>query len=422
VNIIMRTFRVSSVAAALLLAGGLFQDTARAQGSGRTAPAAALDEKLTAALTRGDVPGLVVMAATKDRIVYQGVFGKAEGQRPLSADSLFRIASMTKPVTSVAAMQLFEQHRFALDDPAEQYLPELAHLMVLESFDKATGQYKVRPAATKVTIRQLFTHTSGLGYGFTSPIVRDFKPRDGEKYAAGPLLFEPGTDWIYGTSVDWLGRLVERLSGQTLEAYFRDHIFTPLKMPDTSYDVNDATQARRVTVHRRPDGRADATLVEQPNQPPRPSTSFNGGGGLWSTAGDYIRFERMILNGGTLDGARILTPQSIAMMARNQIGDLGVHALKTADPPTSMDFSFVDDGKDKWGLGFLVTTRHVPGKRSAGSLSWGGINNTYFWIDPARGIAGVILMQLLPFADTKALAIYDTFERGVYTLVDGQHP
>jgi CubicO group peptidase (beta-lactamase class C family) len=351
-------------------------------------------------------------------VVYSGVFGKAEigHERPMTADAIFRIASMTKPVTSVAAMQLFEQGRFALDDPAEKYLPELANLSVFESFDAATGDYKVRPAATKVTIRHLFTHTSGLGYGFTSAIDRDFKPREGERYAAGPLLFEPGTDWMYGTSVDWLGRLVEKLSGKSLEDYFRERIFTPLEMADTFYNVPEAKQGRRVTVHQRKDGRADAPPTEQPNQPQRPSTTFGGGGGLWSTAADYIRFERMILNGGTLDGARILSAASVALMSRNQIGAVGVRALKTAQPDRSMDFTFVDDGKDKWGLGFLITAGHVAGKRSAGSLSWGGINNTYFWIDPARGIAGVALMQLLPFADTKALAICDTFERGVYLL------
>jgi len=193
----------------------------------------------------------------------------------------------------------------------------------------------------------------------------------------------------------------------------------PLGMSDTFYNVPETKQARLVTVHRRQDGHSDAPLIERPNQPQRPATTFNGGGGLSSTASDYIRFERMILNGGTLDGARILSADTIALMTRNQIGEVGVPALKTAEPELSMDFTFIDDGKDKWGLGFLLTTRHVPGKRSAGSLSWGGINNTYFWIDPARGIAGVVMMQFLPFADTKALAIYDTFERGVYELANG---
>ena len=407
------------VTAGLLLASGIHTRQLSQEGRGAT-PSASLDEKLSAAVTRGDVPGLVVVAATRDRILYQGVFGKAEvgRERSMTADALFRIASMTKPVTSVAAMQLWEQGRFALDDPAEKYLPELANLMVFESFDNATGAYKLRPAAKKVTIRHLLTHTSGLGYGFTSPILRDFKPRDGEKYEVGPLLFEPGTQWIYGAGVDWVGRLVEKLSCENLEEYFRKRIFTPLGMSDTFYNVPETKQARLVTVHRRQDGRADAPLTELPSQPRPPSTTFNGGGGLVSTASDYIRFERMILNAGTLDSARILSTDTVAVMCKNQIGEVGVPAVKTALPNLSMDFTFINDGKDKWGLGFLFTTSQVAGKRSPGSLSWGGINNTYFWIDPARGIAGVVMMQVLPFADTKALAIYDTFERGVYQLAD----
>ena len=408
----------SVVTAALL--GTATHATPPSQSSPRLTPATSLDEELAAAITRGDVPGLVVMAATRDRVLYQGAFGKADTAlaRPMTVDALFRIASMTKAVTSVAAMQLYEEHRFALDEPAEKYLPELANLMVFKSFDSSTGAYKLQPASKKVTIRHLLTHTSGLGYGFTSPIVRDFKPREGEKYAAGPLLFEPGTQWMYGTSTDWVGRLVEKLSGKNLEDYFRDRIFTPLKMPDTSYNVPETKQDRLVTVHRRQDGRPDAPPLEQPNQPQLPVTAFGGGGWLVSTASDYIRFERMILNGGTFDGARILTPETVALMGKNHIGAGGVPAVKTAQPDRSMDFSFVNNGKDKWGLGFLLTTSSVAGKRSAGALSWGGINNTYFWIDPRRGIAGVVMMQLLPFADTKALAIYDTFERGVYRLAD----
>lgn len=411
--------RIASIVAAacLLLAAGI-QPIQGSQAGRPVTASASLDEKLSAAVARGDVPGLVVMATTRDRVLYQGAFGKADvgHARPMTADALFRIASMTKAVTSVAAMQLYEQGRFALDDPAGNYLPELANMMVVESFDNSSGAYTVRPAAAKITVRHLFTHTSGLGYGFTSPIVRDFKPRDGETYTAGPLLFEPGTQWMYGTNTDWLGILVEKLSGRNLEDYFREHIFAPLGMSDTFYNVPEARQARRVTVHQRQNGPARAPLTEQPNQPQPPATTFNGGGGLTSTASDYIRFARMILNGGALQGARLLSADTVALMAVNQIGDVGVRAVKTAQPERSMDFTFINDGKDKWGLGFLITTRHVAGKRSAGSLSWGGIFNTYFWIDSPRGIAGVVMMQILPFADTKALAIYDTFERGVYQL------
>jgi len=376
-----------------------------------------IDEAMRRAVERKDVSGVVVMAADRKGVTYQGAFGVADiGEgRPLKLDSLFRIASMTKPVTSTAAIQLVEQGRFAIDDPVEKYLPEFAKLAVFESFDGATGAYRLRPATRAVTIRHLFTHTSGLGYGFTNPIVRDFKPRAGEEYPVGPLVFEPGERWLYSTSTDWLGRLVERISGTTLEDYFRQRIFTPLRMSDTSYFVPADKQARLVTVNRRA---ADGSIAKDAVQPPVAGFMPIGGGGLSSTASDYIRFTRMLLNGGELDGARILSASSVALMGQNHIGAIGVPALKTAIPERSDDFSFIAEGRDKWGLGFLITADTVPGKRSAGSLSWGGINNTYFWLDPARGITGVILTQFLPFADRKALALYDTFERGVYQMAD----
>lgn len=387
----------------------------RPASNGARGQAASIDKVLADAVHRGDIPGVVAMAADRHGIIYQGAFGVADASdaRPLTTDAIFRIASMTKPVTTVAAMQLLEQGRFSLDDPAEKYLPELAHLSVFESFDPQTGAYTVRPAKKTVTIRHLLTHTSGLGYNFTSPTVRDFKPRTGEEYPAGPLLFEPGEQWVYGTGVDWMGRLVESISGKTLEEYFRDRIFGPLAMSDTSYNVPEGKQRRLVAVHRR---RIDGAFERDPNQPPLSVTRFSGGGGLASTAIDYIHFLQMFLNSGTGNGARILSPDTVRAMGANQIGTVGVGALKTALPERSSDFTFVNDGRDKWGLGFLITTEQQPGKRSAGSLSWGGINNTYFWIDPSRGIAGVILMQFLPFADSKALAVYDSFERGVYKL------
>ena len=376
-----------------------------------------IDDAMRRAVERKEVTGVVVMAADRKQIMYQGAFGVADlGEaRPLRLDALFRIASMTKAITSTAAMQLVEQGRFTIEDPVEKYLPEFAKLSVFESFDAGTGAYRLRPAGKSVTIRHLFTHTSGLGYGFTNPIVRDFKPRAGEEYPVGPLVFEPGERWLYSTSTDWLGRLVEKVSGSPLEDYFRQRIFTPLAMTDTFYHVPADKQTRLVTVNRR---QVDGAMVKEAVQPPTSGFKPIGGGGLSSTANDYIRFTRALLNGGELDGARILSSGTVASMTQNHIGALGVPALKTAMPDRSDDFSFIADGRDKWGLGFLITADAVPGKRSAGSLSWGGINNTYFWLDPARGITGVILMQFLPFADRKALALYDTFERGVYQLAD----
>jgi len=377
----------------------------------------AIDEAMRDAVARKEVAGVVVMAADRNRVIYQGAFGVAdiaEG-RPLKLDALFRIASMTKAITSTAAMQLVEQGRFAIEDPVEKYLPEFAKLSVLESFDAATGAYRLRPATKAVTVRHLLTHTSGLGYPFTDPTTRDFKPRAGEEYRVGPLVFEPGERWLYGTSTDWVGRLVEKISDQSLEDYFRQHVFTPLGMVDTFYFVPKEKEARLVTVNRRI---ADGSIARESVQPPTSGFTPIGGGGLSSTAHDYLRFTRALLNGGELDGARILSAGTVALMGQNHIGALGVPAQETAIPERSDDFSFIADGRDKWGLGFLITADAVPGKRSAGSLSWGGINNTYYWLDPTRGITGVILTQFLPFADRKALALYDVFERGVYQLAD----
>jgi methyl acetate hydrolase len=393
-----------------------------AAGAQNSPGSTALDSSLHGAVERKDVPGVVALITDRERVLYQSAFGVADVAtgRPLTRDALFRIASMTKPVTSVALMQFVEQGRIALDDPAEKYLPELKGVQVFESFDAATGAYKLRPSARAPTVRQFLTHTSGLGYPFTSAVLRDFKPRAGETYPfGGPLLFDPGQRWHYGTSVDVVGRLVEVLSGQKLEDYFHDHIFVPLKMDDTSYNVPEAKGPRLVAQQQRAGEHMDGAIELQNPQPGLTIAAPVGGGGLASTADDYGRFMRMLLNGGTLDGVRVLKAETVALMGQNHIGAVSVPALKSA-LPRSADFTFIADGRDKWGLGFLITADQVQGKRSPGSLSWGGINNTYFWIDPTRGIAGVIMMQYLPFADAKALSVYDTFERGAYQLVNAE--
>jgi CubicO group peptidase (beta-lactamase class C family) len=381
-----------------------------------------IDTALRGAVERKEVPGVVALVTDRARVLYQGAFGVADVStgRALTADALFRIASMTKAITSVAAMQLMEQGRFGLDDPVEKYLPEFANLKVFESFDAATGAYRLRPASRPPTVRHILTHTSGLGYPFTSAILRDFKPQPGENYPfGGPLLFDPGERWHYGTSTDVVGKLVEKVSGEKLEGYFHQHIFTPLRMPDTSYDVPSEKASRLAAAQQRAGERMDGAIVLQSPQPGLTIPEPIGGGGLASTANDYGRFVRMLLNGGELDGARVLKAETVALMSHNHIGAVSVPALKSA-LPRSADFSFIADGRDKWGLGFLITTDQVPGKRTPGSLSWGGINNTYFWVDPSRGIAGVILMQYLPFADVKALAVYDAFERGAYQLAGAE--
>jgi CubicO group peptidase (beta-lactamase class C family) len=249
--------------------------TATAQQS--QSPSSTIDDAMRDAVARKEVTGVVVAAADRKGIIYHGSFGVADiaEARPLQLDSMFRIASMTKAITSTAALQLVEQGRFAIEDPVEKYLPQFAKLPVVASFDGATGNYKLRPATKAVTVRHLLTHTSGLGYAFTDPTTRDFKPRAGEEYPIGPLVFEPGERWLYSTSTDWVGRLVEKVSGQPLEEYFREHIFVPLGMKDTSYFVPKDKEARLVTVNRR---LADGSIVKDTVQPPtsgRSSTTVN---------------------------------------------------------------------------------------------------------------------------------------------------
>jgi methyl acetate hydrolase len=375
-----------------------------------------IDTTLRAAVERGEIAGVVAIATDRDRVIYRGSAGMADlaAGRPMTPDAIFRIASMTKPVVSVAAMQLIEQGRFTLDDPVERHLPEFADLRVFDTFDAETKAYRLRAPARSVTIRQLFTHTSGLGYPFTSPELRDFKPLEGEVHPVDPLIFDPGERWLYGRGLTWLGRLIERLSGQPLESYFQEHIFRPLGMGDTSYFVPDDKLDRLVALNRR---HADGTITPEAIQPPTSGFTPVGCGGLTSTGSDYARFTRMLLNGGTLDGRRIVSGETVALMAQDHIGGLGVPAQRSANPDYSNDFSFIADGRDGWGLGFLIAADAVPGGRSAGSLSWGGATNTYFWIDRTCGISGTILMQFLPFADKGALALLDAFERGVYRMV-----
>jgi len=359
--------------------------TASAQNS---TASAALDSGLRGAVERKDVPGVVALVTDRERVLYQGAFGVADiaTGRPLTSDALFRIASMTKPVTSVALMQLIEQGRVGLDDPASKYLPELAELKVFESFDPATGAYRLRPTSRPATVKHFLTHTAGLAYPFTSAVWRDFKPAAGETYPfGGPLLFDPGERWHYSTSTDVVGKLVEVVSGQKLEDYFREHIFAPLKMDDTFYNVPEAKGPRLVAQQQRAGAHMDGAIELQNPQPGLTIAAPVGGGGLASTADDYGRFMRMLLNGGALDGARVLKPETVALMSQNQIGAISVPALKSA-LARSADFTFIADGRDKWGLGFLITADQVPGKRFPGSLSWGGINNTYFWIVPLAAL------------------------------------
>jgi methyl acetate hydrolase len=382
-----------------------------------------VDEVLEAASDRGDVPGVVAMAATREGPVYQGAFGRRNlpDGAAMTADTVFWIASMTKAITSTAVMQLVEQGKLGLDQPIAGLLPELAAPQVLEGFDPA-GEPKLRPARRPITLRHLVTHTAGFVYDIWNAEMGRYMEVSGvpaigscqNAALALPLVFEPGEKWDYGINIDWVGKAVERASGQMLGDYFAEHLFGPIGMRDTGFRLTPDQSARLAGMHARGAGGALAPI--EFGIPQEPEFQM-GGGGLYGTAADYLAFQRVFLNQGRAEGGQVLRPETVALMAQNAIGELNVRLLKTAVPTSSNDAEFFPGMVKKWGLGFMISTEPVAGGRSPGSLAWAGLGNTYFWIDPAAGVAGVILMQLLPFADPKALALLDAFERAVYAAL-----
>jgi methyl acetate hydrolase len=378
---------------------------------------------LKEATDRADVPGVVATAATRDGTIYEGAFGRRllPDGAAMTADTVFWIASMTKAITSTAAVQLVEAGKLALDRPIAEVLPELKAPQVLEGFDEK-GEPRLRPARRPITLRHLITHTAGFVYDIWNADMGRYMAAKNipgiisceNKALDLPLVFDPGDKWDYGINIDWVGKAVERVSGQRLGDYFAEHLFAPLGMKDTAFRLTPERRARLAQMHARgEDGGLAPIEFELPQEP-----EFQmGGGGLYGTAADYLAFARLFLDEGRAHGRQVLRPETARLMARNAIGDINVRLLKTTMPAHSNDAEFFPGMIKKWGLGFMVSTEAVPGGRSAGSLAWAGLANTYFWIDPGRGVAGVILMQLLPFADAKALALFDRFEKGVYTAI-----
>jgi methyl acetate hydrolase len=381
-----------------------------------------IDAMLRAATSAGQVPGVVALAATDSDIAYEGIFGRRRlgDGAAMTRDTVFRIASMVKLITSVAALQLVEQDKLSLDAPVPDVDPVLGSPQVLDGFD-AKGIPQLRPAKRPVSLRHLLTHTSGFTYRlWDAKAVRyaksiDLLPRKERTRAPRtPLMFDPGEHWQYGTSIDWVGRIVETVSGEPLDVYFRKHLLDPLGMNDTGFVISSQQRAREANVHRRA---ANGSLTPQPAEEPSPRQSFSGGGGIYSTGPDYLTFIRMLLRGGSLDGVRILRPETVALMGQNQIGTIEAGMMKTTAPAASNDVNFFPGISLRWGLGHMINMQAVPDGRSAGSLTWGGLFNTYYWIDPARRVAAVFMTQVLPFADDRALRICRQFERGVYAAV-----
>ena len=378
------------------------------------------DAVLHGAVANGDVPGVVAGATDRDGTIYEGGFGeRAIGSGvAMTADTLGWIASMTKALTGTAAMQLVEQGRLELDRPAADWVPELSQVQVLEGFAD-DGEPLTRPPRRPITLRHLLTHTAGFGYEFWSEEIIRYQKATGvpsiitRQPAAlnTPLLFDPGERWEYGINIDWAGRMVEAVSGRRLGAYMQENIFEPLGMRDTAFKLRTDMRARLASVHQR--GKDDVLAPLAPDIPEEPEFD-RGGGGLYGTVGDYLQFVRLILNRGEADGQQVLRPETVDMMARNQMGECQVRALKTAMPSWSNDAEFFPGMPKTWGLTFMINTEPAPTGRTAGSLAWAGLANSYYWIDPKMGIGGVYLTQILPFADKKSLPLFFEFEKAVY--------
>jgi methyl acetate hydrolase len=415
---ITRRQAIETMGAAAAFAAGL----ARPVFAETAAGTAGIDQALTAAVKSGRVPGVVALAANDRGTIYSGAFGvrSLAQSQPMTLDSVFWIASMTKAVTTVAAMQMVEQGKLKLDQPASEILPDLASAQVLEGFD-AAGQPKLRPAKRPITLRLLLTHTAGYTYDVWNADTGRYEKQANlpgiitckNDALKTPLAFDPGDRWEYGINIDFAGKMVEKVSGERLEGYFREHIFGPLGMADTSFKISPSQRERLVAMHARgADGSLKPIEFEMPQEP----EFYMGGGGLYSTGPDYLKFVRMFLGRGSLDGKTVLKPETVALMGQNQIGDINVVALKTVAPESSLDAEFFPGMVKKWGLGFMINTATAPTGRSAGSLAWAGLANTYFWIDPSKNIGGVILMQLLPFADPQALQTFAEFESQLYKV------
>ena len=387
-----------------------------------------LQDEVQAILERGvragDVIGAAAQVVTGDGRLAAAAAGErsadaAAGAGPMTLDTVCWIASMTKAVTGAAAMQLVERGELELDTPASSVLPGLADAGVLEGFD-GDGQPVVRPANASITLRHLLTHTAGFGYQYWSEtLLRYHRAVGTDTMTSGELvattmpaaLFDPGERWMYGINMDFVGRIVEEVSGRRLDDYFDEHILGPLGMDSTAFALSDDMQARRAAMHARmPEGTLAATRPARSPEPEFPS----GGGGLYSTVEDYCRFMQMILGRGRLGDTQVLRPETVDQMTVNNIGDLRVVALLSAMPDLTNDAEFFPGTHKTWGLTFQINEEPLPTGRPAGGLMWAGIANTYFWIDMRNQVAGAYMSQQLPFADPRSYQLYTEIETATY--------
>jgi methyl acetate hydrolase len=378
------------------------------------------DTLLRSAVDAGEVPGVVAAITTGKDSTYEAAFGRRAlgGAAAMGFDTVCWLASMTKPLVGAGAMQLVEQGRLELDAPAAQVLPELAGVQVMDGWE-ANGELRLRPPRREMTLRHLLTHTSGFVYDvWNEDMARLQRLRNLPRAGSGqnialriPLAFDPGERWEYGIGIDWAGKMIEAVSGMRLGEYLRKNLFEPLGMHSTAFRITPDMRARKATVHNRAE---DGSLVPGTFEVPQDPEFEPGGGGLYSCAGDYLRFMRMILNRGEGNGNRVLQPQTVDLMSRNAMGDCRVSLLKSYNPALSRDAEFFPGLPKTWGLTFMINEAAAPTGRSAGSLSWAGLSNCYFWIDPKKQIAGVYLTQILPFVDLKSYPLFLGFETAAY--------
>jgi CubicO group peptidase (beta-lactamase class C family) len=377
------------------------------------------DSLLQAAVDAGDVPGVVAMATNRQGLIYEGAFGTRQvgANVPMSLDTVVWIASMTKALTGAAAMQQVERGKLQLDTPAHKILPQLKESRVLTGFD-ADGQPMTRAPKRDVTLRHLLTHTSGHSYDIWNKQIGEYMK---VKNVPGiiscqnaalttPLVFDPGERWEYGTGIDFAGKMVEAVSGQKLGDYMRDNLLLPLGMNSSAFKITDDMRSRLSRMHARtPDG-----LVAIDFEIPQAPEFEMGGGGMYSTVGDYLKFVQMMLNSGKGNGNQVLKPSTVALMSKNAMGKIRVTMLKPAGVGSSNDAEFFPGLPKGWGLSFMTNEAKAPTGRSAGSLAWAGLANSFYWIDQKKGVAGVLATQILPFADVKALPLFEGFETAVY--------
>ncbi|WP_255594676.1 serine hydrolase [Acidovorax sp. sif1233] len=380
----------------------------------------ALDEILADGVKRGHAPGVLALVADRDGILYEGSAGERQlgGGAAMGPDTVLWIASMTKAITSVAAIQCVERGLLDLDAPASRVVPAIGALGVLTGFD-AQGQPITRPPKRPITLRHLLSHNSGCSYEIWNPDMQKVQAALGIpgtidcrlKALELPLVADPGERWEYGIGIDWAGRMVEAVTGLTLGEFMHQNLWGPLGMTSTGFHITPDMRQRLAGVHLRGEDGAFAPFPFEITQEPE---FHMGGGALYSTAGNYARFMRMVLNLGQLDGERVLKPETVVShLMLNQIGNARVSLLKAAIALTA-DAEFFPGLRKTWSLAFQINEEEAPTGRPAGSLSWAGLANSFFWIDPHTGIAGLLATQTFPFADARVMDLLYAYEKGVY--------